>query len=201
MTDDRTAEDYLAELDALASAQLTVARRHELVADIRSHIESANSGGESAASVIGRLGTPAEIVAAESPDVRLGPTPGSEPQLRGQDKVTIALLLIGGFACGVGWVVGVVMLWLSDRWTTRDKLVGTFVLPGGLLAVAVAGSTVGTTTTSTETCVGDSCTSYLNPGPSGTPTWLGIGILVLLTVLPILTSIYLARRARIPAIG
>jgi hypothetical protein len=198
VTDDRMAEDYLAELDALAGAQLTAARRRELVTDIRDHIESAAGGGESAAGVIGRLGTPAEIVAAESQDVRLAPADASESRLRGQDKVTIGLLLIGGFACGVGWVVGVVMLWLSDRWTTRDKFVGTFVLPGGLLAVAVAGGAVGTTSTSTETCTDDGCTSYLNPGSSGTSPWLGIGILVLLTVLPILTSIYLARRAKLP---
>jgi hypothetical protein len=32
----------------------------------------------------------------------------------------------------VGWVIGVVLLWLSPTWTAREKLIGTFVVPGGL---------------------------------------------------------------------
>ena len=63
------------------------------------------------------------------------------------ETVAIVLLLVGGFLGGVGWLAGVVLLWLSDRWSTGDKLIGTFVLPGGLafapflfIFVAVGGS-------------------------------------------------------------
>jgi hypothetical protein len=44
------------------------------------------------------------------------------------------LLPFGGFAVPVvGWFLGVLLLWFSDSWTTRDKLIGTFVVPFGLL--------------------------------------------------------------------
>ena len=37
----------------------------------------------------------------------------------------------------LGWVVGVVLLWISRLWTTRDKLIGTL----GGLSMAEATST------------------------------------------------------------
>ena len=44
------------------------------------------------------------------------------------------LLTLGSVVSWVGWLGGVLLLWTSDRWTRRDKLVGTLVLPGGLAA-------------------------------------------------------------------
>lgn len=32
------------------------------------------------------------------------------------------------------WFVGLVLLWLSEAWATAEKLVGTLLVPGGLLA-------------------------------------------------------------------
>ena len=57
----------------------------------------------------------------------------------------IPLLLFGGFAAGIGWFVGLVLLWDSRAWTVGDKLLGTFVVPFGLagsvfFASALAGS-------------------------------------------------------------
>lgn len=50
------------------------------------------------------------------------------------------LLLIGGIILPVvGWIIGVVILWASEKWTRRDKLIGTFVVPGGLLLPLVIG--------------------------------------------------------------
>lgn len=54
---------------------------------------------------------------------------------RAADIGTVVLLLIGGVLIGLGWIVGVVMLWVSPRWRTSDKLLGTLVWPGGLAAV------------------------------------------------------------------
>jgi hypothetical protein len=48
------------------------------------------------------------------------------------ETAAIALLLVGGFLWGVGWLAGAVLLCLSDAWSLRDKLVGTLVVPGGL---------------------------------------------------------------------
>lgn len=35
----------------------------------------------------------------------------------------------------VGWLAGVALLWSSTAWTTKEKLLGTFVLPGGYAAL------------------------------------------------------------------
>jgi len=48
------------------------------------------------------------------------------------EPIAIILLLLGGFLWGIGWIAGVVLLWLSDVWSTRDKLIGTLLVPGGL---------------------------------------------------------------------
>lgn len=50
------------------------------------------------------------------------------------DIAALVLLLIGGIVVPVlGWIVGVILLWTSRRWEAWEKLIGTFVLPGGLL--------------------------------------------------------------------
>src|SRR5260370_36755839 len=35
------------------------------------------------------------------------------------------------------WPVGVVLLWVSRVWSTREKLIGMLVLPGGYALVAI----------------------------------------------------------------
>ncbi|MEO8519232.1 MAG: hypothetical protein ABI438_08605 [Dermatophilaceae bacterium] len=51
--------------------------------------------------------------------------------------MTIGLLLFGGLLLGVGWFVGVSRVWRSTVWSRGEKLLGTLVLPGGLLAAAL----------------------------------------------------------------
>jgi hypothetical protein len=74
----------------------------------------------------------------------------------------VILLPLGGFALGIGWLVGLILLWSSRLWTTRDKLIGTLITPGG---------------TSTATTV------------------LYIALAVVLLLGPIVSAVYLARRA------
>jgi hypothetical protein len=38
----------------------------------------------------------------------------------------------------VGWLAGLVLLWSSRAWTTRDKWIGTLVIPGGLATAFAA---------------------------------------------------------------
>ncbi|HZE33046.1 MAG TPA: hypothetical protein VE198_16615 [Actinoallomurus sp.] len=116
--------------------------------------------------------------------------------MRRYDAVTVFLLLAGGVILPVaGWVAGAVMLLVSRRWTFRDKLVGLLVWPGGLaLAVGLI------VLAPTRQCVyvddsaghrhGGECTGATIPG------WLGIPLLILAIIGPLLTAIYLARRAR-----
>jgi hypothetical protein len=51
----------------------------------------------------------------------------------GSEWSTIVLLLLGAFFVGIGWFVGVVALWRSRVWTVPEKLIGTFLWPGGLV--------------------------------------------------------------------
>jgi hypothetical protein len=49
----------------------------------------------------------------------------------------VILLLAGGLLVGIGWIVGVVLLWSSPHWRTRDKLLGTLIWPGGIAGAAL----------------------------------------------------------------
>jgi hypothetical protein len=65
------------------------------------------------------------------------------PRVGVREIAALPLLLVGGvFLPVIGWLFGVALLWSSRCWIRRDKLVGTFLLPGGLLAsIIVIGST------------------------------------------------------------
>jgi hypothetical protein len=94
----------------------------------------------------------------------------------------------------IGWLVGVVLLWTSDRWTKSDKIIGTLVWPGGLGAVGVLGLAL---PQSNEICGGPAgspprCEQY---GGLGLPDGLTIFIAVLLVLLPLLVAGVLLRRA------
>ena len=53
------------------------------------------------------------------------------------DGIALWLLLLGGLLFVIPWVIGVFMLWQSPSFTTGNKLLGTLMLPGGLLAAGV----------------------------------------------------------------
>ena len=82
------------------------------------------------------------------------------PRPGAREITAVVLLLIGGFLAGIGWIVGVILLWTSSRWRPADKLLGTLVWPGGLLvpvlvlaALAGAGS------------LGTACGGHRTPAP------------------------------------
>ena len=126
----QSVEDYLREL-ATTARILQAARSKELIEDVRSHIEVALAeGGQSPAAVLGGLGEPREIVASA-----LAEGAGSvqlSKWITGLEVTAILLLLFGAVLVGVGWLVGVLLLWASPRWTLADKLLGALILPWGL---------------------------------------------------------------------
>jgi len=144
------AEQYLGALDAQA-AVLPSGRRHELVAEIRAHLvdalgAGAAAGGESRSEaavrdVLERLGDPATIVRAEvgDPLVPQPPSPsgwGSRAatvvrRIPRHERAALLMLTLGSCVLVVGWLVGVVLLWTSRRWTWREKLLATLVVPLG----------------------------------------------------------------------
>jgi hypothetical protein len=194
------AEDYLERLQH-AGRDLPPARLRELSADIEDYLSEAIAPGASdreALHALERLGSPGEIIEAEQPAVD-GPA-----DRRGWREWTAVILLpLGGFVFGVGWLVGLVLLWSSRLWTTRDKLVGTLIVPGGIATVVVVLWLTGTAQRCTDLTTHDSAgtlasTVHCAPsaGPSAATTALQIALLVFVVVGPVVTAIYLARRAR-----
>jgi hypothetical protein len=114
-----------------------------------------------------------------------------------QEWVAIILLLVGGFLFGIGWFVGVALLWSSKAWTVRDKLIGTFVLPGGLVLsyVALAYGLLGAAQVCTQ--VGNQ-PEVCKGGYSTSVNLLMLAGFIASLVLPVLTAVYLARRADRP---
>jgi hypothetical protein len=187
------AADYLERLRR-AGRDLPAGRRRELLAEIEGHLAEAIEPGASdaqALTVLDRLGEPEAIIAAEMPP------PDWTPQRRGAAEwAAIILLPFGGFIFVVGWFAGLVLLWSSRAWTTRDKWVGTLVIPGGL-ATAFA-SLILLAHPNKKFCSGfpgrvPHCTNA--PGPSAAGDVLGIALFVVLVLAPIASAIYLAHRA------
>ncbi|HEV8154328.1 MAG TPA: hypothetical protein VGP67_02265 [Gaiellales bacterium] len=195
-TRNQLVDRYLADLhDALRD--LPRRQRDELVGEIEAHIDEALPSGASDAEVrtlLDRLGEPEQIADAERE--RLGI---DAPSVGWLERLTIPLLLIGGVVIPVvGWIVGLVFLWLSRCWSTRDKLIGTLVVPGGLLPAAY----LALSPTSTEECVsgtgidaaGRHFTTHHCTGGLSTSAQIGLILLeVFLVVAPIYTAIRLAR--------
>jgi hypothetical protein len=197
------AADYLRRLRA-AARHLPADRLDDLCAEIESHLAEAIPPGASdadALEVIERLGPPREIVEAEQPrrDARVDEGPRTW-----REWAAIVLLALGGFVFGIGWLAGLVLLWSSRAWTLRDKLIGTLIVPGGLAAVVPALLIV--SLPSKQICRGFAPRISPTPapgrvhcfnigGPSTLHTILGIALLVIVVVGPLLTAVYLARRA------
>ena len=191
---------YLKRLDR-ELRQLPRERRREVVNEIAAHIAQAREATpiESEAdllTLLDRIGQPDEIAAETSERVD-----GPERSI-GNEISAIVLLLVGGFILGIGWIVGVVLLWGSTIWTIRDKLIGTLIFPGGLAVSAYLVFAVGTG----EGCSNGGTVRPLSPtlatansrcsgSGSSISASIAYGVLVAVAIAgPILTSIYLARR-------
>ena len=219
MTDpDALVQDYLDRLGR-AAARLDPERRHDLVSGITEHIDDARAAGaaEGEAGVrtlLDRLGEPSEVVAAT---VRDDPRPGGPdrsaqhpPRRRGTglELAAVVLMTAGSFLPVVGWLVGMVLMWCSDRLRASEKVLGTLVVPlgpggllllGGLMPFGAA-----------ETCV-SAPAPVPSPGPaldagpaaaaavtctaSGPPAWLATTVVVLLLLASVAVPVWLYRTA------
>jgi hypothetical protein len=207
---DQIISGYLSRLE-VAVRTLPGGRGGELLDVFREHIAEARAQlvDESDAdllNILDRLGDPADIVAEERARLGVGsPAPADSRNLV-DILAIVALLLV--------WPVGVVLLWISEAWSTRDKLIGTLLPPGGYLGVitievllrgtpgfvaictnstsdsAGAGGAVGSSTFGT-TCPSPAVTGAVDAGHV-----LLILAAVILVVMPLLTAIYLGLRLR-----
>ncbi|MEV6412347.1 hypothetical protein [Kribbella sp. NPDC051718] len=128
---DRLVDDYLRRL-AKEAEPLPEGRRTELVAEVTAHLTEARAEGAVSESeireMLARLGTPEEIVAAATDGLVLV---DRQPRYRSRDVAALLLLAFGAFVFLFGWVIGVILLWTSDRWTRNEKWLGTFIWPFG----------------------------------------------------------------------
>jgi hypothetical protein len=128
LTPDQLISDYLRRLDR-ELGDLPRVRRREVSQEISEHIDQARAEGEasdeaSTLNLLDRLGDPADIAAEAR--ARLGV---SVPRAGTLEVAALVFLLVGGFFFGVGWLVGLVLLWASPVWSTGEKLLGTFASP------------------------------------------------------------------------
>jgi hypothetical protein len=207
---DAAIADYLDDLRD-ATADLPRERRRELVRDIEAHIATARAelddpwSEAEVRTLLDRLGSVEEIAAAEGAEPEA--PPAESPDRTWREPAAIVLLLFGGFIAGFGWVAGVFLLWWSPKWSTFDKLLGTLVLPGGLVTSFLATSLfVGQSAISTSDDA--TCEGFATVGPTTThvfrqlsdcgsgPSTAVIVLLVLGALTPLMTAAYLAVAAR-----
>ena len=194
---DRIIAGYWVRLEA-ALAPVPLARRQELMNELRTHIAEARSRLQDETdadllNMLDRLGDPADTAAAEID--RLDSTPPSAVRSRALEIAAIILLLLF-------WPVGVILLWVSTAWTTRQKVIGTLAPPGGYLAFFVLGPALawGTFGAACRTVSDESGRVLSSTCPSGVAqTALNVGAAVLVIiylVAPLVTAAYLATRLR-----
>lgn len=204
---DRLVEDYLQRLDG-AARDLPAERRAELLDEITQHIEDARTAGaDDAAAVrntLDRLGSPGDIADAARQE---SSSPLAEVPQAGSSHLELAavlLLTLGSVLLPLlGWLIGAVLLWASARWTTREKLLGTLVLPGGLVPVLYLAFGVGLPCVTSSfsdaqgrvTVLQDTCSNRFPPPALG-----ALATLVLLLA-PLAVAAWLLKRARTRAAG
>ena len=95
-------------------------------------------------------------------------------------------------AAGLGWLAGVALLWLSKTWTVRDKLLGTLVVPGGLLPATY----LTLTSVTVETCSTLHGVQHCTGGISTAQRVVLITLWLVLVAAPIATAFHLGRQIR-----
>jgi uncharacterized membrane protein len=149
----REVDEYLRRLQR-SMGDLPAERREEILAEIEEHIagllaETPQPTEADVRNVLERVGDPDDIAAEARERFEIHPT---RPRTRASwtDTATVALLVLGSLmlvlvarpeGLVVAWVAAVVLLWISDVWSTGDKVrVTLVVLAGGLSAIATNGA-------------------------------------------------------------
>ena len=205
-TPDKLVDRYVKHLEVELD-DLPRDRRREIVDEIAGHIAEARAGLEHESEVDVRnilegLGDPADIAEDARERFEVRPTVQAQPFKPGWMEVAaLVFLLIGGLIIPMfGWIIGAVLLWVSNAWNVRDKIIGTVFVPGGLVlpiglalfSSSVAGGTCGPVISGSGRAITAAPCSY-----GGTSTnYFGIVALIALVVIPIVTTAYLAHRLR-----
>jgi len=209
-TPDKLVERYLKHLE-IELDDMPRDRRRELVDEIAGHIAEARAGLEheteaDVRNILEGLGDPAVIAEDARERFEVATPAVGRPFKAGWMEIAALVLLLGGALIipVFGWLIGVVLLWVSNAWNVRDKLIGTLFWPGGLgLAVFLilfpSGSSGGATATVCE--VNPSTGQQFNCSDSGSDSGFAVGavgalLLFAIFAVPIITTAYLAYRLR-----
>lgn len=126
---DKVVADYIRDVE-VALRDLPRSRREEIVGEIRGHLSETLGNGEAteadARNAIDELGSPDEIAREAGARVQ------ERPSVGGKEVAALLLLPFGALLFSLGWIVGVALLWSSAGWTSKEKLAGTLLPPGGL---------------------------------------------------------------------
>src|SRR4029079_19474827 len=193
-TPDKLVERYLkhleVELDDVPSD-----RRREIVDEIAGHIAEARAALEheteaDVRNILEGLGDPAEI-AADARELFELPASRTAPYKAGWMEVgALVLLLIGGIVIPFfGWFIGVVLLWVSNAWNVRDKIIGTVFVPGGLgLSLFILLSASFMAGGGVSTCVFNPTTGENHCTPVDGSGWTVLDVLKILVVAGIIVA-------------
>jgi hypothetical protein len=107
-------------------------RRDEIVAEIEEHIaedlvRQPSATDADVRNVLERVGDPDDIAAEARERFGVHVATRGTPWLEAIALVFLVIPLLG-------WVVGIVLVWISGIWTTRDKVIATVLVPGGVIA-------------------------------------------------------------------
>ena len=193
MTSDELVRDYLERLGR-AAAGLPAADREELLEQITGHIASARADSVAAGEgdgpavtrgVLDRLGPPGEVAAAA------GAEPPAADGADRRNEIAAAVLCGIGWIFIVGWVIGLILVIRSRRWSAWQKTaVALLPVPAwALLTIAhVSSATVSSHGLAARV------TSM-----AGTPRALAALFVLLAVVTPLVLGAWLVRRTRRPS--
>ena len=210
---DQLIDGYLARL-RVAAADLPLSVRDELIEDMRAHIAEARTRepqetDATILNILDRLGEPDAVVAeaGRRPDVFGSSQPSGRPEPYRPGILEIAAVVLLPFL----WPVGVILLWISPAWKTRDKVIGTMLPPGGYPGILFLGLFFAHASAAGVASLGgseNSCTvsndfagNVVQTCTSATPLQvigaiLAVVLIVVLWLLPLVTAAYLAVRLR-----
>lgn len=128
---------------------------------------------------------------------------GDVPTVDGELRSIVRWLSWGSLLPVIGWVFGVAQLWASDRFPTRDKVIGSLLFPGGWFGAFVAawfiaqqssgycyeatGGAVGTPSPVTES--GCAQLGFL-------PGWIGLPLTIVVLAAAAIGPVYVRSRGR-----
>lgn len=213
---DTLVTDYLDRLNRAAQV-LPPDHRNDLLGEIREHIAAAQAAGAAAdeaavRTLLDRLGSPEEIVTAAREDQSSaradgGPGWATAPIVTRVRPSTVmetwavVMLTLGSIVPVFGWLVGVTLLWLSQRWRWWEKLIGTLIVPFGpgaviFLGLALPATISGCSTFSTIGVGGGQIQGPTVCTSTGPPGWLGPVIAAFVVLAPLIVAAVLLKVAR-----